>query len=153
MDRRFINVCQFKMLTDHTVFFGKIAARFKGGFGPDLCNNSVNYFLLYFQHYAATSSLFNSHTDCSASTSSVIVGSVPHTGQVSCFTSLIFLNDMFFASKVSNSFVRSSPAPVINFKASAAWIVPSIPAIAPRTPAWAQEGTASGGGGFLKEQR
>ena len=40
-----------------------------------------------------------------------------------------------------------------NFNVSAAWIVPSMPAIAPKTPACEQAGTSPGGGGAPYRQR
>ena len=47
----------------------------------------------------------------------------------------------------------TTPMPVKYFSVSAAWMVPSMPAMAPSTPACEQVGTAPTGGGSLNIQR
>ena len=82
-----------------------------------------------------------------------MVGWSPQISQDARFFSLMVRKFIVLASKVSNRSVSSSPTPRKYFNASAAWMVPSIPAMAPRTPAWLLVGTVPAGGGSLKKQR
>ena len=79
--------------------------------------------------------------------SSVTVGLSPHSGQLGSRRTFIVRNSIVSASTSSSRFTSGWPTPRICLNTSVAWIEPTIPVIAPSTPASAQEGTSPGGGG------
>ena len=85
--------------------------------------------------------------------SSVIVGFFPQRAQESFFGNDILFHSIVRASKVRMAFVIGSPTPARYFTASVACIVPSIPAMLPRTPTIEQVSTSSFSGGSGKRQR
>ena len=85
--------------------------------------------------------------------SSVTVGLSPHNGQLAFRLILTSLKSMLRASIRRSLEVRLSPIPIISLSVSTAWMLPTRPVRAPRTPASAQLGTMPGGGGEGNKQR
>src|SRR3972149_5158857 len=126
------------MPVDDPVFSGQIAAGLQRRLFPGVCNNLGKHAACYFH----PGGLFKSQTGCSASTKVVMVGLSPQTGHCGARCTRACRKFMVRALKISSLFVKSSPHPVKNFTASAAWMVPNMPATAPRIPAFRQHGYA-----------
>ena len=77
----------------------------------------------------------------------------PQVGQSGRLAIAISSNEPSSASYISSRPESERPMPRISFTTSVACSAPSVPASAPRTPAWAQLGTASSDGAAGKMQR